>query len=70
MAAIYATPYEKHSQTARIASEKEAGSIRARRKEIIEEIKRIRGSYGQKNAGTLKSILFTIIKKLFDKVEE
>ena len=30
----------------------------------------MRGFYGQKNAGTLKSILFIVIKKLFDKVEE
>jgi hypothetical protein len=44
--------------------------MRARREEIIEEIKRMRGSYGQKNAGTLRSVSFTVIKKLFDKVEE
>jgi capsule polysaccharide export protein KpsE/RkpR len=44
--------------------------MRARREEIIKEIKRMRGSYGQKNAGTPKSILFTIIKKLFDKIKE
>jgi uncharacterized coiled-coil DUF342 family protein len=70
MAAIYAAPCEKHGQTARIASEEEARSIRARREEIIEEIKRMRGSYSQKNAGTLRSILFTAVEKLFDKVEE
>jgi capsule polysaccharide export protein KpsE/RkpR len=44
--------------------------MRARKEEIIKEIKRVRGSYGQKNAGTPKSILFTIIKKLFNKVKE
>jgi hypothetical protein len=70
MAAIHAAPYEKHGQTARIAGEEEARNIRARKEEIIEEIKRIRGSYGQKNAGTPRSILFTAIKKLFDKIEE
>jgi hypothetical protein len=46
MTATYAAPREKHGQTARTASEEEARSIRARREEIIEEIKRIRGSYG------------------------
>jgi hypothetical protein len=70
IAAIYAAPCEKHGQTARIASEEETRSIRARRKKIIEKIKRIKGFYGQKNAGTLRSILFTAVKKLFDKVEE
>jgi hypothetical protein len=70
MAATYAAPCEKHGQTARIASEEEARSIRARREEIIEKINRIRGSYGQKNARTLRSILFTVVEKLFDKVEE
>jgi hypothetical protein len=44
--------------------------MRARREEIIEKIKRMRGSYGQKNAKTLRSVLFTAVKKLFDKVEE
>jgi hypothetical protein len=44
--------------------------MRVRRKEIIKEIKRIKGSYGQKNAETLRSILFTVVKKLFDKIEE
>jgi uncharacterized coiled-coil DUF342 family protein len=44
--------------------------MRARRKEIIEEIKRIRGFYGQKNAKTSRSVLFTAVEKLFDKVEE
>jgi uncharacterized coiled-coil DUF342 family protein len=70
MVAIHAAPCEKHGQTARIAGEEEARNIRARREEIIEEIKRIRGSYGQKNAGILKSILFTVVEKLFDKIEE
>jgi uncharacterized coiled-coil DUF342 family protein len=70
MAATYAAPREKHGQTVQVASEEQARSRRARREEIIEEIKRIRGSYGQKNAGTLRSILFTAVKKLFDKVEE
>jgi hypothetical protein len=68
--ATHATPYEKYGQTARIAGEEEARNTRARREEIIEEIKRIRGSYGQKNAGTPRSILFIVIKKLFDKIEE
>jgi hypothetical protein len=70
MVATYAAPYEKHGQTARIAGEEEARNIRARREEIIEEIKRIRGSYGQKNAGTPRSILFIVVEKLFDKIEE
>jgi hypothetical protein len=46
MVVTYATPCEKHGQTARITGEEEARNIRARRKKIIEEIKRIRGSYG------------------------
>jgi uncharacterized coiled-coil DUF342 family protein len=70
MAATYAALYEKDGKTARIASEEEARSIRARKEEIIEEIKRIRGSYDQKNAGIPRSILFTAVEKLFDKVEE
>jgi uncharacterized coiled-coil DUF342 family protein len=70
IAAIHAAPYEKHGQTARIAGEEEARNTRARRKEIIEEIKRIRGSYGQKNAEIPRSILFIVVKKLFDKIEE
>jgi uncharacterized Zn finger protein (UPF0148 family) len=70
MAATHAAPCEKHGQTVRIAGEKEARNIRARRKEIIEEIKRIRGSYGQKNAGTPRFIPFTAVEKLFDKIEE
>jgi hypothetical protein len=70
MVATHATPCEKHGQTARIAGEEEARNIRARREEIIEEIKRMRGSYGQKNAGILRSILFIAVKKLFDKIEE
>jgi hypothetical protein len=44
--------------------------MRARREEIIEKIKRMKGSYGQKNAGTLRSVSFTAVEKLFDKVEE
>jgi hypothetical protein len=44
--------------------------MRDRREEIIKKIKRIGGFYGQKNAGTLRSVLFTVVKKLFDKVEE
>jgi hypothetical protein len=70
MAATHAAPYEKHGQTARIAGEEETRNTRARKKEIIEEIKRIKGSYGQKNAGTLRSILFIAVEKLFDKIEE
>jgi uncharacterized coiled-coil DUF342 family protein len=70
MAAIYAAPCEKHGQIARIAGEKKARNIRARREEIIEEIKRMRDSYGQKNARTPRSILFTAVEKLFDKIEE
>jgi hypothetical protein len=70
MAATHAAPCEKHGQTARIAGEEEARNIRARREEIIEEIKRIRGFYGQKNAGTLRSILSIVVEKLLDKVEE
>jgi uncharacterized coiled-coil DUF342 family protein len=70
MAAIYATPREKHGQTAQVASEEQARSMRARREEIIEEIKRVRGSYSQKNVGTPRSILFMIIEKLFDKIKE
>jgi hypothetical protein len=70
MAATHAAPYEKHGQTARIAGEEETRNTRARKKEIIEEIKRIKGSYGQKNAGTLRSIPFIAVEKLFDKIEE
>ena len=70
MAAIYAAPRETRGQTAQVASEEQARSIRARREEIIEEIKRIRGSYSQKNAGTPRSVLYAVIEKLFDKVEE
>jgi hypothetical protein len=69
MAAIYTAPRVKHGQTAQVASEEQAWSMRARKKEIIKEIKRVRGSYGQKNAGTPKSVLFIIIKKLFNKVQ-
>jgi hypothetical protein len=70
MAATYAAPRERHGQTAQVASERQARSMRARREEIIEEIKRMRGFYGQKNAGTPRSVPFTAVEKLFDKVEE
>jgi hypothetical protein len=46
MAVTHAAPYEKHGQTAWIASEEEARSTRARREKIIEDIKRMRGFYG------------------------
>ena len=70
MAATYAAPREKHGQTAQVASEEQARNIRARREEIIEEIKRMRGSYSQKNAGTPRSVPYTAVEKLFDKIEE
>jgi hypothetical protein len=70
MAATLAAPREVRGQTAHVASEEQARSIRARREEIIEEIKRMRGSYSQKNAGTPRSIPYTAVEKLFDKVEE
>jgi hypothetical protein len=70
MAATHAAPCEKYGQTARIAGEEEARNTRARRKEIIEEIKRMRGSYGQKNAGILRFILFIAVENLFNKIKE
>ena len=70
MAATHAAPREKRGQTAHVASEEQARTMRARREEIIEEIKRMRGSYGQKNAGTPRSVPYAAIEKLFDKVEE
>jgi hypothetical protein len=30
----------------------------------------MRGFYGQKNVGTLRSILFIVVEKLFDKIEK
>ena len=70
MAATYAAPREKHGQTVQVASEEQARNIRARREEIIEESKRMRGSYSQKNAGTPRSVPYTAVEKLFDKIEE
>jgi hypothetical protein len=70
MAATYAAPREKRGQTAQAASEEQTRTMRARREEIIEEIKRMRGSYGQKNAETPRSVPYAAIEKLFDFVEE
>jgi hypothetical protein len=69
-AATFTAPREKRGQTAQVASEEQARSVRAHREEIIEEIKRMRGSYGQMNAGTPRSVPFTAVEKLLDKVEE
>jgi hypothetical protein len=37
---------------------------------MIEEIKRMRGSYSQKNTGTPRSVPYAAVEKLFDFVEE
>src|SRR2546423_1606245 len=70
MTATLAAPRETHGQTAHVASEKQARSIRARREEITEEIKRMRGFYSQKNAETPRFISYAAVKNLFDKIKK
>jgi chorismate synthase len=68
VAAGIAAPREMRGQTPRVADKEQAQ--RTRSKEILEDIKKLKDSYGQDKSRDSKAIPYGIAARLFQKMED